>query len=60
MVNAGISEHDLVVDDLGIDEVLTDQPVTITISEDAAPGEYEFYCSVPGHKENGMVGTLTI
>ncbi|MBT5773655.1 MAG: multicopper oxidase domain-containing protein [Dehalococcoidia bacterium] len=24
------------------------------------PGTYEFYCTVPGHKEAGMVGTLTV
>lgn len=24
------------------------------------PGVYEFYCSVPGHREAGMVGTLII
>jgi uncharacterized cupredoxin-like copper-binding protein len=24
------------------------------------PGEYEFYCPVPGHKEGGMKGTLTV
>ena len=24
------------------------------------PGEYVFYCSVPGHRENGMVGTLIV
>jgi uncharacterized cupredoxin-like copper-binding protein len=23
-------------------------------------GEYEFYCSVPGHKEAGMIGTLKV
>jgi plastocyanin/mono/diheme cytochrome c family protein len=59
-VNAGLSEHDVTVDELGIHEVLTPEPVTITIPEDAEPGEYEFYCSVPGHRENGMTGTLTI
>lgn len=24
------------------------------------PGTYEFYCSVPGHKDAGMKGTLTV
>lgn len=26
----------------------------------AAPGTYEFYCGVPGHREAGMVGTLVV
>jgi uncharacterized cupredoxin-like copper-binding protein len=29
-------------------------------SADLKPGEYEFYCPVPGHKEGGMEGTLTV
>jgi len=24
------------------------------------PGEYEYYCTVPGHKEAGMVGILVV
>lgn len=24
------------------------------------PGEYEFYCSVPGHREAGMVGKIVV
>jgi uncharacterized cupredoxin-like copper-binding protein len=24
------------------------------------PGEYEFFCSVPGHKEAGMRGTMVV
>jgi uncharacterized cupredoxin-like copper-binding protein len=26
----------------------------------AAAGTYDFYCSLPGHKEAGMTGTLTV
>jgi uncharacterized cupredoxin-like copper-binding protein len=24
------------------------------------PGKYTFYCSVPGHEQGGMKGTLTV
>lgn len=62
MVNTGFLEHDFTVDELGIHEVTASNgdTVTITIPEDAEPGEYEFYCSVAGHAQAGMVGTLTI
>lgn len=26
----------------------------------STPGSYEFYCTIPGHKDSGMVGTLTV
>jgi heme/copper-type cytochrome/quinol oxidase subunit 2 len=59
--NTGASLHDFAVDELGI---LVDAPagetVTVTIPADAAPGEYRFYCSVPGHAQAGMVGTLVV
>ena len=40
---------------------------TETVSEDSGsatvnlkPGTYTFYCSVPGHRDAGMEGTLTV
>ena len=59
-VNAGFALHDFTVDELGISQDLVAEPVDIKIPEDAKPGRYVFYCSVPGHKEQGMVGTLII
>lgn len=31
-----------------------------TVSADVDSGDYQFYCSVPGHEEGGMVGDLTV
>ena len=33
---------------------------TSTVTADLKAGTYEFYCSVPGHEQAGMKGTLTV
>lgn len=61
--NVGFAQHDLVVDDWGIKTELlnNDQSGDVVIPEDAEVGSsVEFYCSVPGHKQSGMVGTFTV
>ncbi|MBA3275123.1 MAG: superoxide dismutase family protein [Chloroflexia bacterium] len=60
-INTGALEHDFVVEELDISvDLPSGQLVDIQIPEDAVPGEYEFYCSVPGHAPAGMVGTLIV
>jgi plastocyanin/mono/diheme cytochrome c family protein len=60
LVNSGAANHTFDIDALGIDsgEITGGQSSTITIN--AAAGEYEYYCAVPGHKEAGMVGKLIV
>ena len=31
-----------------------------TVSAELAPGTYTFLCTIPGHAEAGMEGTLTV
>ncbi|HEX8689073.1 MAG TPA: plastocyanin/azurin family copper-binding protein [Solirubrobacterales bacterium] len=56
--------HDVRVEDsggadLGGTEVITSSEESATLKNLKA-GQYVFYCSVPGHREAGMEGTLTV
>lgn len=53
--------HNVAVEGNGVDEVSEtvmggDTSLTLTLE----PGEYTFYCAVPGHREGGMEGTLIV
>ena len=54
--------HNIAVEGDGVDEVGPEVSGggTSEIEVDLKPGEYTFYCSVPGHREGGMEGTLTV
>ena len=43
---------------LGATPTFTGGTKTLTVK--LAPGTYTFYCSVPGHRAGGMLGTLTV
>ena len=53
--------HDIEIEGDGVEEksdLVTDGTASVTANLEA--GEYEYYCTVPGHKEAGMEGTLTV
>jgi uncharacterized cupredoxin-like copper-binding protein len=63
VTNTGFLPHDFAIDEFG--GVLVDLPSNgatedWTIPADAAPGDYTYYCNIPGHRQAGMEGTLTI
>ncbi len=61
--NVQATPHDVAIEDEAGEEV----GKTDVISEDTAsakvklePGTYTFFCTIPGHREAGMEGTLTV
>jgi len=57
--NEGVTLHNFSIDELGVD-IDIDPGATGEAVINAPAGEYEYYCNVPGHREAGMVGTLTV
>ena len=59
--NVGALEHSFLIDDLGVDSgiVAVGASGTVTFTPSTA-GTYAFYCDIPGHKDAGMVGELTV
>jgi uncharacterized cupredoxin-like copper-binding protein len=58
--NSGALAHDWAVRDQNIGTELQNPGGTQTITVNLPAGSYQFYCTVPGHAEAGMVGTLTV
>jgi uncharacterized cupredoxin-like copper-binding protein len=60
--NDGETVHDLEVEGNGVEEVTPSIEAggSAQLSVDLEPGEYKIYCTIPGHADQGMEGTLTV
>jgi plastocyanin len=45
--------------ELGVSDTIAQDTTTLQLTN-VKPGTYEYYCNIPGHKEGGMDGTLTV
>ena len=60
--NQGQVPHNLVIKGTGVDESTSDLApgITESLTVELKPGSYEFYCSIPGHKQLGMDQKVTV
>lgn len=64
LVNSAMDAHDMVVEDRSghvigkSSSIAAGDAATFTV--ELAAGTYTFYCDIPGHRDAGMTGTLTI
>lgn len=61
--NPATLEHDVAIEGPEGKELATSALIgkgKTSVSANLAPGTYHFFCTVPGHREAGMEGTLTV
>ena len=62
--NPAAIQHDVAVEDssgqeLGKSDLIAQSKTTLDLTN-LKPGTYTYFCTVPGHREGGMEGTLTV
>ena len=60
LVNKGSTPHNFNIDALNVHSGDYQAGQTGSVTINAKAGDYQYYCSIPGHKEAGMVGTLHV
>ena len=65
LVNSGGQQHDMLIADasgkvVARSELAYPGNTTNLVVSNLPPGTYGIYCDVPGHKESGMIGKLTV
>jgi plastocyanin len=62
MDNPSSVPHGVAVEGNGVDKdgKIVNKGGKSTVTAKLKPGKYTFYCPVPGHKQAGMKGTLTV
>ena len=63
LTNDSSTPHDVVIEDADGNETARTDEIsgdTTTAEAELAAGEYTFFCSVPGHRDAGMEGPLTV
>jgi plastocyanin len=61
--NPSTLEHDVAIEGDSGEEIAASELIAkskTSVSTELAPGTYTFFCTVPGHREAGMEGTLTV
>src|SRR5437588_671899 len=59
IANQDLFWHTFTIDKLGVN-VLVPVGGHRELSLNLAPGTYIYYCAIPGHRQAGMQGTLTV
>jgi uncharacterized cupredoxin-like copper-binding protein len=60
VVNKDGIGHAFDIDSLGIHVQLPPNSTIAVAVNPPGPGSLEFYCSLPGHRDAGMVGTISV
>jgi uncharacterized cupredoxin-like copper-binding protein len=62
MANPSSIPHGVAIEGSGVSKTgsIVNQGGTSTVKAKLKPGKYTFFCPVPGHRQAGMQGTLTV